>query len=325
MRLFVALAFTTALAAPRLRAQAAADPRFDALATLAEAKMKEYGVPGVALGIISRRRRDDARTRRHERRGSAARHRAHRLSDRVDLEDVRRDGDDAARRAGQDRSARAGAHLPARLSRARCGREPRGHRLASASRTSAAGRGKSSGPDRGTETLKDFVASTTVTDLMQVAPPGAAWSYNNAGFSIAGRVIEVVTGTADQSRDFAISSFSRSASSTRERLPGEFIVQRFAAGHIDAQRNADAATPVRAVVERHGGRRRSVHHRPADVRAVPHGRRHGGERRARADARVARRRCARRSCASRAPTTTSASRGICGTWARFAPRRTAAR
>ena len=32
-------------------AQAPADARFDALAALAEAKMKEYGVPGVALGI----------------------------------------------------------------------------------------------------------------------------------------------------------------------------------------------------------------------------------------------------------------------------------
>ena len=59
--------------------------------------------------------------------------------------------------------------------------------------------GQVSGPERGEETLKNFVAS--ITDLMQVAPPEAAWSYNNAGFSIAGRVIEAVTGTVDQSRD----------------------------------------------------------------------------------------------------------------------------
>ena len=31
---------------------------------------------------------------------------------------------------------------------------------------------------------------------MQVAPRSAAWSYNNAGFSVAGRVIEAVTGTS---------------------------------------------------------------------------------------------------------------------------------
>jgi CubicO group peptidase (beta-lactamase class C family) len=31
-------------------------------------------------------------------------------------------------------------------------------------------------------------------DLPQLAPPGAVWSYNNAGFTLAGRVIEAVTG-----------------------------------------------------------------------------------------------------------------------------------
>src|SRR5262245_57307349 len=36
-----------------LHAQAAANQRFDALASLTEAKMKEFGVPGVALGIVS--------------------------------------------------------------------------------------------------------------------------------------------------------------------------------------------------------------------------------------------------------------------------------
>src|SRR5260221_10661674 len=34
-------------------AQPAANPRFDALVSLAGAKMKEYGVPGVALGIVA--------------------------------------------------------------------------------------------------------------------------------------------------------------------------------------------------------------------------------------------------------------------------------
>jgi CubicO group peptidase (beta-lactamase class C family) len=38
----------------RLLAQSppASDPRFDALATLAEGKMKEFGVPGMAIGIL---------------------------------------------------------------------------------------------------------------------------------------------------------------------------------------------------------------------------------------------------------------------------------
>ena len=47
--------------------------------------------------------------------------------------------------------------------------------------------------DSGDETLARFVDGMMRTD-MQLAPPGAAWSYNNAGFSVAGRLIEVVTG-----------------------------------------------------------------------------------------------------------------------------------
>ena len=35
-----------------LHAQSATNSRFDALVSLTEAKMKEYGVPGVAIGII---------------------------------------------------------------------------------------------------------------------------------------------------------------------------------------------------------------------------------------------------------------------------------
>ncbi|HEX5068956.1 MAG TPA: serine hydrolase domain-containing protein [Vicinamibacterales bacterium] len=46
--------------------------------------------------------------------------------------------------------------------------------------------------DKGVDTLAAFV--DTMKNLPQLAPPGTVWSYNNAGFSVAGRVIEVVTG-----------------------------------------------------------------------------------------------------------------------------------
>ena len=152
-----------------VHAQSATDARFDALVSLAEAKMKEYGVPGVALGIVRRRRRDDPRTRRHERRGSAARHRAHGLSHRVHLQDVRGDGDDAARRAGKGRPACTGAHVHPdfRVRDEAVSRDVTVWHLL----THLGGwEGQVSGPERGTETLKNFVAS--ITDLMQVAPPG---------------------------------------------------------------------------------------------------------------------------------------------------------
>src|SRR5206468_8824931 len=66
---------------------------------------------------------------------------------------------------------------------------------------------------------------------MQVAPPGAAWSYNNAGFSIAGRVIEVVTGAPINRaiRDLVFQPLGLEHAGT---TAGEFIVQRFAAGHL---------------------------------------------------------------------------------------------
>jgi CubicO group peptidase (beta-lactamase class C family) len=53
--------------------------------------------------------------------------------------------------------------------------------------------GQISPADRGDETLARFVDGMMPSD-MQLAPPGAAWSYNNAGFTVAGRLIEVVTG-----------------------------------------------------------------------------------------------------------------------------------
>ena len=65
---------------------------------------------------------------------------------------------------------------------------------------------------------------------MQVAPPGVAWSYNNAGFSIAGHVIETVTGTSINRamRDLVFQPLGLEHAGT---TAGDFIVQRFAAGH----------------------------------------------------------------------------------------------
>src|SRR5262249_58161738 len=51
--------------------------------------------------------------------------------------------------------------------------------------------GQLSGGDHGVETLARFVADLS-TD-MQLAPPRAAWSYNNAGLAVAGRLIPVRT------------------------------------------------------------------------------------------------------------------------------------
>src|SRR4029079_1589991 len=66
---------------------------------------------------------------------------------------------------------------------------------------------------------------------MQVAPPGAAWSYNNAGFSSACRGTEVVTGKSIKAaiRDLVFQPLGLEHAGT---TAGDFIVNRFAAGHI---------------------------------------------------------------------------------------------
>jgi CubicO group peptidase (beta-lactamase class C family) len=53
--------------------------------------------------------------------------------------------------------------------------------------------GQLTSEDRGAQTLAHFV-DTTMRDLAKLAEPGEVWSYNNAGFNVAGRVIEVVSG-----------------------------------------------------------------------------------------------------------------------------------
>ena len=132
--------------------------------------------------------------------------------------------------------------------------------------------GQVSGPERGEDTLSNFV--TTIADLMQVAPREAAWSYNNAGFSVAGRVIEAVTGTSINRamRDLVFTPLGLAHAGT---TAGDFIVNRFASGHANrGDAPADAATAVLALGQRDGRRRWPVHHRPAGLREVPHGRRH---------------------------------------------------
>src|SRR6185369_10379286 len=52
MRRTIIFGAAIAIAAAPARAQTA-DPRFEALVTLTEAKMKEFGVPGVALGVVN--------------------------------------------------------------------------------------------------------------------------------------------------------------------------------------------------------------------------------------------------------------------------------
>jgi CubicO group peptidase (beta-lactamase class C family) len=88
--------------------------------------------------------------------------------------------------------------------------------------------GQLSADDRGTETLSRFTSG--LRDLPQMAAPGAVWSYNNAGFGVAGRIIEVVTGKTihDALRDLVFAPIGLPHAFTRT---GTAMTYRFAAGH----------------------------------------------------------------------------------------------
>ena len=208
-------------------AQATTDTRFEAIVSLTQARMREFGVPGVAVGIVH-----DGTTRI---RGLGITNiedslpvTAHTVFPIASISKTF--AATAMMRLVEqgkvDLRAPVRTYIPEfRVRDERASRDVTVWHLL----THLGGwEGQVAGPDRGSETLAHFL--TTITDLMQVAPPGAAWSYNNAGFSIAGRVIEKVTDTSINRaiRDLVFQPLGLEHAGT---TAGEFIVNRFAAGH----------------------------------------------------------------------------------------------
>jgi CubicO group peptidase (beta-lactamase class C family) len=207
--------------------QSPPDTRFEALAALAETKLKEFGVPGVALGIVhngtTRIRglgitnvEDPLPVTAHTVFPIASISKTFAATAMMRL----------LERGTVSLRAPVRTYLPHfRVRDETTSREVTVWHLL----THLGGwEGQVSGPDRGTETLTNFVSS--IADLMQVAPVGAAWSYNNAGFSIAGRVIEVVTDMPINRamRELVFQPLGLEHAGT---TAGDFIVNRFAAGH----------------------------------------------------------------------------------------------
>ena len=230
MRTTIALLLTCFIAAAAVfgyPAQNKPDGRFGALVSLAEAKMREHGVPGVALGIVN--------GNSIEIHGlgvtsveSAAPVSAHTVFPIASISKTF--AATATMRLVEegklDLRAPVRKYIPDfRVQDEAVSQEVTLWHLL----THTSGwEGQVSGPDRGEATLTNFL--TTITDLMQLAPPGAAWSYNNAGFSVLGRVLEVVQGTSINRamRDLVFSPLGLSHAGT---TAGEFITFPFALGH----------------------------------------------------------------------------------------------
>lgn len=94
---------------------------------------------------------------------------------------------------------------------------------------------------RGEDVLERYVA--TCGGLAQVFAPGAAWSYSNTGFAIAGRLIEKLTGlTYDQALEERL---LRPLGMTRScTLPEEALRHRAAFGHVPGSDALELAPTV---------------------------------------------------------------------------------
>lgn len=235
--------------APRAQsaAPAPAAARFDALIALAEDKMREFKVPGVAIGIVD----NGAITTR----GLGV----------VNVEDPLPVTDHTVfpiasisktfaatammrlvEQGRVDLTAPVRKYLPE--FKVRDDNVSRDATVWNLLTHTGGWEGQISGPERGEDTLRNFVA-TAMADNMQIAPfdsaqgkpAAAAWSYNNAGYSVAGHLIEVLTKTSINRamRDLVFAPLALKHAGT---TAGDFIVNRFAAGHV---MRGDAAVLMR--------------------------------------------------------------------------------
>ena len=101
----------------------------------------------------------------------------------------------------------------------------------------------------GDDALARYVAE--MAGLPQVVPAGALWSYNNAGFGLAGRVIEVVTGQTYEAVAQALVLDPLGMDSSFF-YPADVISRRFAVGHRVDEKDG-------VVVERPWALARSAH------------------------------------------------------------------
>src|SRR5688572_2131042 len=166
------------------QAQKTADTRFDAIVSLAQAKMREHRVPGVAIGIIDNgvvtirglgvtNVEDPLAVTEHTVFPIASISKTFAATAMMRL--VEQDK--------VDLKATVRHYIPEfKVSDPSVSREATIWNLLT---HSGGWEGQISGPERGEDTLRNFVA-TMMADNMQVAPPTVAWSYNNAGYSVAG-------------------------------------------------------------------------------------------------------------------------------------------
>ena len=114
-------------------------------------------------------------------------------------------------------------------------------------------------------------AIATFAERPQVLPLGSLWSYNNSGFWLAGRVIELVTGTSLEAaiEQLVFGPLGMAHTTFDDRA---VITRRVAVGHLVGEGSLDdRASLVTAPRTACRGRDAHHHHRPDDVRSFPSG------------------------------------------------------
>ncbi len=212
-----------------------ADPTFDALAALVTQKMAEYGIPGAALGIVKNGRAtargfgvtnvDDPQPVTPDTVFVLAS-----ISKTVTATAIMR----LVEQGKIDLNAPVRKYLPE--FRVQDDAASRDVTVAHLLTHTAGWEGQITPVDRGPLTLANFVE--TMKDVPQLAPPGDVWSYNNAGFAVAGRVLEVVSGQSiqDALRTLVFEPIGLTRAFTRLE---DVVTYRFTVGH-----RAQAGKPV---------------------------------------------------------------------------------
>lgn len=217
-----------------------ADPRVDEIAALVTAKMAEYRVPGVGLGIFA-----DGQT---QLRGFGV----------TSLDDPQAITEDtlftiasisktltatAVMKLVHD--GRLDLHVPVRTFlpgfRVLDDETSRTVSLWHLLTHTPGWEGQLGTEDRGAEALAHF-ASTIMPTLPQLAKPGEVWSYNNAGFALTGRLLEVVTGKSihDALREVVLAPLGLTRTFTRLT---EAMTYPLSLGHRDRDGRAEVIRP----------------------------------------------------------------------------------
>jgi CubicO group peptidase (beta-lactamase class C family) len=94
---------------------------------------------------------------------------------------------------------------------------------------------------QGDDALAKIVAK--LVDLPQLTPLGEVWSYNNAGFYLAGRVLEIVAGKPYETvaRELVLEPLGMERSFF---FPGDLMTYRFAVGHENSFEDGEPPVSV---------------------------------------------------------------------------------